>query len=207
MKRFILYGLVMLLTFASGFGLDRLSQYRSGPESSSVAQLSTAELNVNSVPATPVMPIAAIAAEPSPPPKATFIFDYDRIQIVRHGVFYIYGQAPAQFADFHAIELGLVGHEPSDDAYISINTVLGVDQYDWASATFALITERRLLFVTSPTRETGVEYRFDGEFLTKKLYLMYGKNKAALRGTLTKTKNGRKIAERVISFRVEHMGC
>ena len=207
MKRFILHGLVMLLTFAFGFGLERVIRYRLANEIAPVALLPLAELNVIPMPATSAMPGTSIAAEPSPPPKATFIFDYDRKQIIRHGVFYIYGRAPAQFADVPAIELDLVGDDPSDDGYITINAGFAGGRYDWAMATFALITERRLFFATSPSRQEGVEYRFDGEFATKDLYSVQGKNKVALRGTLTKTKNGRKIAEAFVSFRVELMGC
>ena len=207
MIRFILYGLVMLLTFAFGFGLERLVHYNPATDVLPVAQLPAAEQNVIPVPATSLMPIATIAAEPSAMPKATLILDYDRKRVVRYGIFYIYGQTPSEFADIDSIELDLIGAEPPYDGYISINTVSAPDRYDGATATFALVTERRLFFVTSSTRESEVEYRFDGEFLTKDLNFIEGKNKPALRGTLTKTKNGRKIAERMVSFRVEHMGC
>ena len=203
MKRLALYARVMLLTFAFGVGVERIIQYRSANEVAPVVQLPPAELDSIPVPAT----VAAIAAEPSPTPSETLILDYDRKKIIRYGIFYIYGGKPKEFADFDSIELDLIGAEPPYDGYISVNIVSGPDRYDGAIATFALATERRLFFVTSPTRESQVEYRFDGEFLTKDLDSMKGKNKAALRGTLTKTKNGRKIAERVVSFRVEHMGC
>lgn len=206
MKRFVLYGLAMLLTFAFGFGVNRLVQYSPGNEVAPVVTLPPAELNIVPVHATSGIPITAVAAEPSATPKPTLILDYDRKKIVRYGIFYINGRMPREFADFDSIELDLVGAEPPY-GYISINTVSASEHYDGAIATFALVTERRLFFVTSPTRESEVEYRFDGEFLTKDLWSTKGQAKEALRGTLTKTKNGRKIAERVVSFRVEHMGC
>lgn len=206
MKRFVLYGLVMLLTLASGISADRLIHYRPDHEVASVAQLPPAELNVLPVPATPGIPIATIATE-STTPDPILIRDYDREKFVRHGSFYIDGPMPGEFADFHSIELDLTGSEPFYDGYISVNTTSGPDRYDAAMATFALVTERRVFFVTSSTRESEFEYRFDGEFLTKDLSSLESKDKAALRGTLTKTKNGRKIAERVFSFRVEHLGC
>ena len=202
MRHFILHGLVMLFTFASGFGLERLIQYNRTP----VAKL-PAEQKVVPVPAASVVPAATIAAEPSAMPGETLILDYDRKRIVRYGIFYIYGRAPREFADVQSIELDLIGAEPPYDGYIFINTYSAPDRNDGAGATFALVTERRLFFVTSSTRESKVEYRFDGEFLTKDLKSMQGKNAPALRGTLTKTRNGRTIAERVISFRVDHMGC
>jgi hypothetical protein len=207
MKRFVLYGLVMLLTLAFGISADRLIHYRPGNEVASVAQRPPAELNVLPVPATPGIPIATIAAESSTTPHPILILDYDREKFVRHGIFYIDGRMPSEFADFHSIELDFTGSEPFYDGYISVNTTSGPDRYDAAMATFALVTERRVFFVTSSTRESEVEYRFDGEFLTKDLSSVESKDKAALRGTLTKTKNGRKIAERVFSFRVEHLGC
>lgn len=206
MKRFLFYGLVMLVTFALGCGLEQVIRYRLANEVAPVAQLPPAEQYIIPFPATPVTPAAAVNAEPSQP-TPTLIFDYDRKKLIRFGIFYVHGRAPRDFADFHSIELDLIGAEPPYDGYISINTVSGVDQYDSAKAQFAFVTERRLFFVTSPTRGSGVEYWFDGEFLTNNLHSMQGKNKAALRGKLTKTKNGRKIAERVISFLVEHMGC
>lgn len=206
MRRFIFYGLVMLLTFASGFGLERLVQ-NLATEVAPVAPLPGAEQNVIPVPEESVLPIATIAAEPGANPKATLIRNYDRKKIIRYGIFYFYGGTPNEFADVDSIELDLIGAEPPYDGYISINTVSASDRSEVAMATFAFATERRLFFVTSATRESEVEYWFDGEFLTKDLYFMEGKNKPALRGTLTKTKNGRKIAERVVSFRVDHMGC
>jgi hypothetical protein len=63
MKRFVLFGLVMLLTLAVGISANRLIHYRPGNEVASVAQLPPAELNVLPVPATPGIPIATIAAE------------------------------------------------------------------------------------------------------------------------------------------------
>ena len=207
MRRFISYGLVMFFTFAFGFGVDRLSHYRRGHEVARVAQVPPAEQNVIPVPITSAMPDAPTRAESGASLNPTLILDYDRKQIVRYGMFFIYGRKPREFADFDAIELDLAGAEWPYGGYISINTFSAPYSYDSAMATFAFVTERRLFFVTTPTHELGVEYWFDGEFLTRDLYSMYGKHKAALRGTLTKTKNGRKIAERVISFRVEHFGC
>lgn len=44
---------------------------------------------------------------------------------------------------------------------------------------------------------TEFEYLFDGQF----------KDKAVVRGTLTKMKRGEKIAERVLSFSMVRHGC
>ena len=206
MRRFISSALVMLLTFAFGFWVDRLSQYGPGHEVVPVAQLTPFEQNVIPVAAS-AMPAPPIVTAPGASPNPTLILNYDRKEIVRYGMFFIYGGKPREFADFDSIELDLAGAEWPHGGYIAINTLSAPDIYDSATATFVFATERRLFFVTSPTHESGVEYWFDGEFLTGDLYSMYGKHKPALRGTLTKTKNGRRIAEHVISFRVEHFGC
>jgi hypothetical protein len=55
----------------------------------------------------------------------------------------------------------------------------------------------------------GIEYRFDGEFLHRDLSAVANKeNTPVLRGTLTKIKNGQKVAEAKVSFWLEQShGC
>jgi hypothetical protein len=78
-------------------------------------------------------------------------------------------------------------------------------EYDYQNAIFALVSERRVFLVT-PAFEEGFEYRFDGEFLRPDLWSV-NQNIAVLRGTLTKTRKGRKVAERVVSLRFEEDQC
>lgn len=86
-------------------------------------------------------------------------------------------------------------------------TRTGEDQFDSAPARFGLVTERQLFFASDRLRETDFEYRFDGEFLRTDFDAVAGKNKAVLRGTLTKMKNGRTVAQHVFTFRMEYLGC
>ena len=81
------------------------------------------------------------------------------------------------------------------------------DNYADARGTFALVSEQRLFFATSNLSNTEFEYWFDGKFLRTDFEAVEGKEVAVLRGTLTKTKNGRKIAEHTFNFRMEHLGC
>jgi hypothetical protein len=78
---------------------------------------------------------------------------------------------------------------------------------DWTPANFALVTERYLYFTTEPSKEQGFQYRFEGEFLVKNFASLDGKHKAVVRGTLTKSRNGRTLAEQTVTFRMEYMGC
>ena len=72
---------------------------------------------------------------------------------------------------------------------------------------FALITNRRLVFATSKSSDTGIEYRFEGDFLRTDFEFVDGKKIAVLRGVLTRSKDGRALVERTVSLRFEYMGC
>ena len=74
----------------------------------------------------------------------------------------------------------------------------------WAS--FALVTERRLFFVTQPT-DQGFVYRFDGEFLRRGVIFDSDEGEPVLKGTLTKSKNNRTLVEWPVKFKVIHQGC
>src|SRR6185436_18772108 len=118
----------------------------------------------------------------------------------------IMGPAPEGFRDFECIALGLSGmHDDEDSDYIVVYGDNGTDE--WTPANFALVTERYLYFTTEPSKEQGFQYRFEGEFLVKDFRPVEGKNRAVVRGTLTKSKNGRTLAEQTVTFRMQYMGC
>jgi hypothetical protein len=135
------------------------------------------------------------------------VLDYNPEKFYLWGVFYMTGNAPKEFADFDCIEAAVNGNNNAHPGYITLYTRSDENHYDNAPATFALVTERRLFFVTSRARDSEFEYRFEGEFLRDDYYVLAGKNKAVLRGTLTKMKNHRTIAQRKVSFRMEDLGC
>ncbi len=197
MRRVILWIVTILITFAIGIGVDSLGRYLSTQESPAVAKLEAAplEIAVPEVEKTPPVPV--------PAPQPNLIFDYNWEKVDHYGALYIMGPKPASFTDFDYVELALPGiHESS--GYI---TVYSSNYSQWGSADFALVTERYLYFTTAPFSEKSFQYRFEGEFLVKDFASVEGKNKGAVRGTLTKTFNGRTVAEQTVTFSVEHMGC
>lgn len=204
MKRLIFCAGMMLVTFAVGIGIHRLIAQRQvdkapPPPKVEVVSLAPVELRRESPPPAP--------PEPAATPKPIFVLDYDRKKFAPWAVFYVMGQKPRAFADFESLEVALSEHGDPDDGYIGVNTIGPDSAWDGARATFALVTERRLFFVTSQLRDQEFEYRFDGKFLRTDFMAVDGKKIAVIRGTLTKTRNGRQIAEHTFDFRMEYLGC
>jgi len=202
MKRMILRVGVMLLTFVSGFVIAQI-------------------ISSLTVPVPPPNPTQAVLIAPPPPPHVALapkleqtadpilMLDYDEEKIDRWGYFYILGSTPKEFADFDSIAIGLTSPMHGDigsRGFISVETRSG-ETRDLAHANLVYATERRLFFATSPAERSGIEYWFDGEFLRNDFDAVAGKHKAVLRGTFTKVKDGKKLAQRTVSFRMEHMGC
>lgn len=206
MKRVILRVVAMLLTFALGIAVYWLALRRpvnSTPPPACKVEVVSPEAVVQRLAA--VAPVVPVAPVPAATPLPHFILDYEPETFNPYGMYYIMGPKPKEFANFDSFELVLIGGA-NDPGYISVFTN-GDYNSDSASAVFALATERRLLFTTGPTKISGVEYRFEGEFLRTDFNAVVGKNKAVLRGTLTRTKNGRKLAESTVTFRMEALGC
>ena len=200
MRRVILWIVTILITFAIGTGFDSLWRYRTTKESPVTAKLEAAplEITVPEVEKTPPIP--------APAPAPNLILDYNREKIDHYGALYIMGPAPEGFRDFECIALGLSGiHAEEDSDYIIVYG--DKSNGEWTPANFALVTERYLYFTTEPGKEQGFQYRFEGEFLVKDFRPVEGKNRAVVRGTLTKSKNGRTLAEQTVTFRMEYMGC
>ena len=204
MKRLIFCAGMMLVTFAVGIGIHRLIAQRQvdkapPPPKVEAVSLAPVELRRESVPPAP--------PEPAATPKPILVLDYDRKKFTPWAVFYIMGHKPREFADVDSLEVALSRDVDYDEGYIAVNTLGPDNAWDGASATFALVTEHRLFFVTSQLRDLEFEYRFDGKFLRTDFMRVDGKKIAVLRGTLTKTRNGRQIAEHTFDFRMEHLGC
>ncbi len=193
MRRVILWIVAILITFAIGTGFDSFWRYLSTKESPVTAKLEVAAPVVEKLPPLP---------EPAAPQR-NLIFDYNHEKVNHYGALYILGPAPQGFKDFDYIEFAAPGvHE--DSGYITVYS----DKFSrWAPADFALVTERYLYFTTEAMKDTGVQYRFEGEFLVKNFDAIEGKQTGAVRGKLTKTLNGKTLAEQTVIFRVEYMGC
>ena len=200
MRRVILRIVVLLITFALGTGADSLRRYVFTKEAP-VAKLEAPSFQVPA----PLFPPTVPFPEPAPP-APNLVLDYNHERIDHYGALYIMGPAPEGFRDFECIALGLSGAYVDEDPDY-INVFGDKKTGDWTPANFALVTERYLYFTTEASKEQGFQYRFEGEFLVKNFAAVAGKNKSVVRGTLTKSRNGRTLAERTITFRMEYMGC
>ena len=205
MRRFILWIAAILITFAIGVGADRLWwHFFSAPPSPTRVEPTAAAI---AFPQQEVVfvPAAAPPAAPSQP-KPNLILDYDSTQLSVWAVFYIMGPQSKEFADIDSIEAELSPESPDYPGTILINTHKG-DEYDNANATFGLVTNQTLFFATEKLGKGDFAYRFDGWFVRTDFDVVAGKDKAVLRGTLTKMKNGRTIAQQEFTFRMDYMGC
>lgn len=204
MRRILIGIAALLITFATGTGADSFRRYLFTPEPVTVEK---------DEPATPVVaaPVIVTPAPVTPPAtkpetRPNLILDYNLEKFDHYGTLNIMGPKPEGFQDFECIALGLPGiHESEGFESISIGT--NGTSYETIQANFALVTEKYLYFTTEPGPERGYQYRFEGEFLVKNFGPVMGKNIGAVRGTLTKSRNGRTLAEHTVTFWVDYMGC
>ena len=196
-----------MVTCAVGVGLNYGVHCLSRRKTPAVATVQPALVDI--APTTHEFPVfVAPTVTPSYSRPTNLVLDYDLDKYARYGELHILGSAPEGFEDFYfiALSLGAGGHVDYP-GYIQVYTGSD-DNWDSAAATFALVTDRLLYFTTEPSEEHGFEYRFEGEFLVKDFESVAGKNKAAVRGKLTKFRNGRKLAEQTLTFRMEYLeGC
>ena len=200
MKRLILYVATMLVTFALGFGIHSFISQRQVDPPAPVETISIDTLPFQ-VPLAPPLP-AATADTPEP----ILVLDYDPEEFVPWAVFRVMGRKPKEFSDIDSIEVALYRNLDKQGGYISLFTC-EPGNCKSARGTFALLTRQRLFLATAQMANTDFEYWFDGRFLRTDFEAVEGKGVAVLRGTLTKTKHGRKIAEHTFTFRMEALGC
>jgi hypothetical protein len=205
MRRFVLWIAAILITFATGVGVDRLGWYfLAAPPATQVEPVVDLSFPAREV------SFSQTAALPPPlpvplAPEPNLVLDFDPEKFSVWAVFYIMGPKSKHFAEINSLEV-MLDPEVKESSAISVNT-LDDNQYDNAQANFGLVTERRLFFTTDKLSDGDFAYRFDGEFLRTDFDVIAGKKKAVLRGTLTKMKNGRTIAHEEFTFRMEYMGC
>ena len=195
-SKLIIRLLVAVLTFSAGLGLDRLLTSRSN-------QLERATPNVAYGP----IAAEAVIARPIPIslPKPTLIFDYDKKEFEPNADYAFTGKRPRGLSrdDSFFITIWHWDESSNDYVWFSVFDERGdTDLY----ASFALVTERRLFFVTQPTDE-GFVYRFDGEFLRRGVIFDSAEGEVVLKGTLTKSKDNRTLVEWPVKFKVIHQGC
>ncbi|PWT94200.1 MAG: hypothetical protein C5B55_03070 [Blastocatellia bacterium] len=197
MRSLVLHIAVMMICFLSSVGLNRMLSKQSPPKAIEHQNCESTIVTAapTSLPSTPT-PVAI------PTPK--LIFDYDAAKFTPDGGYVIMGRKPKEFREVNSLGLALTEiNRDGMSGYIDLDTETG----DYQTTLFGFVTERRVVFETEPADGGPYSYRFEGEFLRKNLVYAADKNIAVLRGTLTKMKYGRTVAEHVFEFRLESDRC
>jgi len=200
-RRLTLRVAVLMITCGVGIGLDRLISNTPSLEPPQVQNCQPVALP------TFVETVEAVSSPPPPPvavESPNTILDYNPDKFYPEGGYSLTGVIPKEFR--HLLHFTLESSEKVDgrSGYIGITTA-SENEADYHLAVFGLVTKKRVFWV-SPIID-GVQYRFDGEFLNVNFEAAANTNKSVLRGTLTKTRDGRTVVERVVSFRLEYDVC
>ena len=140
-----------------------------------------------------------------PPAEPEVVFDYDPTQFNPRGDYLILGRKPKEFREFDSIELAV--DEDKISGRVLISTSSYDDEYGAIYKISGVVTNQRISLIAVPSSEEAVGYRFEGEFLRQGELWRAGKSQAVLKGRLSKIKNGETIAEAVVKFRIEYLGC
>ena len=195
MKRLTIHLLIGLVTFSVGIAtVSILPTKRHVTFTPKVVEVEPATLTASEPPARFSITL----------PAPNLIFDYDPEEFNPRGDYYIVGRKPRGLREFDCLELA-VDHERASGV-VMIQTYAN-QTYNAHYAVSGLVTTKRLKFITSPVSEDDFEYSFDGYFLREGVLSDAGRNKAVLKGRLSKSKGGVKIAEGEVKFRVEYLGC
>lgn len=161
----------------------------------------------------PELPVSLDLSQPVAP---EFILDYDPQKFDPRGSYYILGRKPKAFREFDVFEMVVeeVDGKASGDATLYTNYFGKNEDYHITTGNgdytiTGSVTEKRLNFVVTPLSDEDFEFRFDGHFLKRGWVADARKDQAAavLKGKLIKLKDGVKIAESEVRFRVEYLGC
>ena len=205
MKRLIVHLVIALVTFFIGVTATLVLME---------SRRSTPDTNPQEVkPLTQNVPEASVVVN-SASPVPEFILDYDHKEFNPRGTYFIYGQKPKELREFDSFELVVeeIDGRASGDATLYTNYFGKNEDYHITTGNgdytiTGSLTKDRLSFVATPKSEEDFEFRFDGHFLRGGMVSGAGANKAVLKGRLTKLKDGVKVAERDVKFRVEYLGC
>jgi hypothetical protein len=195
MKRLIIHLVIGLVTFSVGVAIPSIFTIkRSVSFTPKVREVEPFTLKVNEPAAQFVITL----------PAPNIIFDYNPREFNPRGDYYIVGRKPKGFSEFDCLELA-VDHD-SASGVIMIQTYAN-QSYNSHYAVSGLVTNKRLTFVATSNSEDDFEYSFDGHFLRGGVLSDAGQSRAILKGRLTKSKGGVRIAEGEVKFRVEYLGC
>ena len=198
MKRTIVRLLVALIAFTAGLTLSRIIGLFNPGETPRVGEVKpVAEVQLALPPPPPPVPI------PFEAEKQTQILDYDVKRFSPEGTYEISGKLPKGFENFSYIAI-----YPEESLAVSVGLLKSAEDYEYTDqdAVFALVTQKRLVLVT-PRFEDGFEYRFDGQFLRNKILLDYPEGTVVLQGTLTKSRDGKTVAEANVKLHMVWDAC
>lgn len=203
MKLLLIRLVVMLLTFTAGLSFKYLCAPRF--TTSTVEKKPVSVELITPPQQIPPPPVPANVTTPNHAAQIVVDVDFDKFYLDGN---YILMDHKETFGSFNSFAFNVV--EVNKDGTFGdfqIGTERRGEFYYDAVADFGLITEQRVFFVASKVSDDGIGYRFDGKFLYRNFDAFYNLNKPVLAGTLTKTKFGRKVAEKFVNFRVESNEC
>jgi len=193
MRRLVIHLVIGLVTFFVGIAVSNLTN-RPVTFTPKVREVEPTTLKVSEPPEQFSIKL----------PAPNLIFDYDPKEFNPRGDYFIVGRRPKGFREFDCLELA-VDHEIASGVVV-IQSYEN-QTYNAHYAVSGLVTNKRLTFVATPVSEDGLEYSFDGYFLRGGVLSDAGKNRAILKGRLSKSKGGVRIAEDEVKFRIEYLGC
>lgn len=202
MKRHLVRLLIAILSFLIGMAVTRLMS----SNESTVKELPTLETYAP----TPTPVFTATLPQPViPVPAATETFvvmDFNWRQFDPAGFYFMGDRKPKAFAEVDGFSLEWWegdNKELQGGAYLNVTSD---GEYKPAPLRFVWVNKNRVVFATTAPTADDFEYRFDGRFLRSGVVAMAKPGTWVLEGTLTKTKGGKKVAEKVVKFQVEEMG-
>jgi hypothetical protein len=205
MKRLIIHLVVALITFFIGIFV-KLALTESRP-SAPYTNPQVVTLLTQNVP-------ESSAAVNSASPMSEFTLDYDPEEFNPRGTYFILGREPKDLREFDCFELVVEERDDKASGDATLYTKYFGKNEDYhitmGSGDYVLsgsLTKKRLTFVATSISEEDFEFRFDGHFLRGGMVADAGRNEAVLKGRLIKIKDGVKVAEREVKFRVEYLGC
>lgn len=203
MKRTLLRILVSLIAFTAGLTLSHLSglftSVDSPPQVTEVKPVESVQLAIPAPPPPIPMPIES--------PKPTVILDYDINRFSPDGTYVIKGRVPKAFEKFDSFWIyAQIQNTERPNVGLALEGQSESSAYEIKEAVFALVTQKKFVFVTTPF-EDGFEYRFDGQFLRSRYLLDYPEGTPVLQGTLTKSRNGKTVAEATVTLEIAMDGC
>jgi hypothetical protein len=197
MNRLVIHLLVSAITFSLGITSAAIFKRQYPPQAQTHEARSTSH-SLNEAP-------PAVKANISTP-EPNIVWDYDVDRFNPRGVYYILGPKPQAFREFDCLELAVYPSDGKAVGQVLIQIVVN-RTYEAQFPVVGLVTEHGLSFATIATSDNQYDYTFDGYFLRTGVLSNARKHEAVLEGRISKSKNGIRVAEATIRFRVEYLGC